>query len=234
MVNKNKGNTMDKLSSIIKYMFVLVFVSSLTFAQYDTNTTQSEGTEDNMLGMQDDDQFRQSAMTLAQDLQSRLTLTNDQVEEITDILVDYKDEIATIKRDKSDEMRAGTHEDNDNIIGDNTGTTGTGTTETETDRTDTDIAENDTRTDDEGNLSGDDAVTNDGEMLGGRTDYDEKFREADMSANEDIEGVLEEGQLAKYIQIKRDWWDTVKDRVHSAAASENLMEDVEEEIDEKD
>jgi len=249
---------MDKISAILRLTFVMLLVSSLTFAQYETNpdTQQTQGTDqgtqtdqqgqtnqgtqgnqDNqgtdMLGGQDDDQFRQTAMTLAQDLQSRLTLTNDQVEEVTDILVDYKNEISDIKRDKSDEARA-TGNAGDDATGTTgtgttgtgttgtgetgTGTTGTGTTDTETDRTD--VAGDTTET----GITGED-----NEMLGGRTDYAEKFREADVSANEDIEGVLEEEQLARYIQIKRDWWDTVKDRVHSAAASENQMENAEDE-----
>lgn len=214
---------MNKVSVIFKTLFVLVLVSSLTLGQYETQTdTTQRGTEqgtqtdegmrngdqdNNILG-QEDDTFRPTAMTLAQDLQSRLTLTNDQVEEITDILVDYKNEIADIKRDKSDEMRA-SREDGTT----DTGTTGTGTTRTESDRTD--VAESDT---------GDAGLTDDNEMIGGRTDYTEKFREADVSANEDIEGVLEKEQLARYIQIKRDWWDTVKERVHTEAANQNQME----------
>lgn len=213
---QNKGDTMNKISALIKLTFVILVVSSLTFAQYDTNKSdQGTGTNQDpqtdqttpmdrtgVLG-QDEDAFRQTAMTLAQDLQSRLTLTNDQVEEVTDILVDYKDEIADIKRDKSDEMRASGDRDLDT----------TNRTGIETDRPD---------------IVGDETDnTDNNEMLGGRTDYQEKFREADISANEDIEGVLEEEQLARYIQIKRDWWDTVKERVHSAAAMHNTMEDSE-------
>lgn len=210
---KLKGNTMKKISAIVNLMFVLLLVSSLTFAQYNNDSSKThEGTNQNkekdndLLGSKEDDPFRQTALTLAQDLQSRLTLSNDQVDKITDILVDYKDDIADIKKDMASDYNNNDH----NAVTDKTGTKGTGTTKTESDRPG--VAKND---------------STDNNMLGGKTDYSEKFRDADVSANDDIEGVLEEGQLAKYVQIKRDWWDTVKERAHSAASSKNHMENSE-------
>lgn len=224
-----KNNRISNVITTIVLALLLSFSSIL--AQYDNtdeNTnTQNQGNQqdqtrtdqdqtgtgiDNMMGNdQGEEAFRQTALQLANDLIARVNLQQDKSEDIADILVDYRNNIADIKQQHKNDMTGMTG--TDDVTG--TGTTGEGTDMTGTDQDDQ------TRTEDQtGVTDGDDES-----MVGGTegTNLQDAYREADMDANEKVEDAIGEENIQQYLSIKREWWSDVKDKVHASLSATGTM-----------
>lgn len=216
----------NKISNIITTIVLALLISFGTvLAQYDNtdeNTnTQNQGNQqdqtgtelDNMMGNdQGEEAFRLTAIQLANDLISRVNLQQDKSEEIADIIVDYRNNIADIKHQNRSDMTGMTGTDD---------ATGTGTTDEGTDMTGTD---NDGQTEagDQTGVVGDD----DEGLVGGTegSDAQEAYREADMEANEKIEDAIGDENIQQYLSVKREWWSDVKDKVHASLKGTGLMD----------
>lgn len=54
-----------------------------------------------------------------------------------------------------------------------------------------------------------------GENVGSSDKSDNKFRDADVSANDKIEKIITDKEIPAYMKVKKDWWSKIKDKVYS-------------------
>lgn len=54
-----------------------------------------------------------------------------------------------------------------------------------------------------------------GENVGSSDKSDNKFRDADVSANDKIEKIITDKEIPAYMKVKKEWWAKIKDKVYS-------------------
>jgi hypothetical protein len=192
------------IKKLIFSSFLLFLFQIAVFAQFE-DTTQMR-----------DPQYISTAEQLAQDLSTRLSLTEEQSEEIKEILVDFQENVA-IHRTEADEAetyRNETDYDTEPQSDIETETDFETDTETTLPRTETDVdVDADVRTDYP-------ETEVDTEV---RTDFPQTDVDVDMRtqietedpqemANQAIEEVLNESQMVTWNVIKEAWWRDVSNR----------------------
>lgn len=55
----------------------------------------------------------------------------------------------------------------------------------------------------------------------GSSKSDEKFRDADVSANDKIENIITDKEIPAYMKVKKEWWAKIKDKVYSENFAQN-------------
>jgi hypothetical protein len=205
------------IKKLIFSSFLLFLFQIAVFAQFE-DTTQMR-----------DPQYISTAEQLAQDLSTRLSLTEEQSEEIKEILVDFQENVA-IHRTEADEAetyRNETDYDTEPQSDIETETDFETDTETTLPRTETDVdVDADVRTDYPETDVDADVRTDypetevDTEV---RTDFPQTDVDVDMRtqietedpqemANQAIEEVLNESQMVTWNVIKEAWWRDVSNR----------------------
>lgn len=59
----------------------------------------------------------------------------------------------------------------------------------------------------------------------GSSKSDNKFRDADVSANDKIEKIITDKDIPAYMKVKKEWWTKIKDKVYSENFARNENED---------
>jgi hypothetical protein len=170
------------MMKLLFIVFLLFFNFSLTAQEIDTS------------GLYDQD-FQTTADQLTEDLKARLTLTDQQADEIRDILIQYQEKVQSDYEPENSDQE---------IIED----TAYDATQTRVDGTETE-AEPDLNTDTsftEDPLSGfdDEETVNDNYLYAGEDPQKE--------ANKNIEEVLNETQKTTWSIIREAWWRDVNSR----------------------
>ncbi|MGE5350677.1 MAG: hypothetical protein ACM3P0_01240 [Acidobacteriota bacterium] len=62
---------------------------------------------------------------------------------------------------------------------------------------------------------------NKGENVGSSDKSDNKFRDADVSANDKIEKIITDKEIPTYMKVKKEWWSKIKDKVYSQNFASN-------------
>lgn len=138
-------------------------------------------------------QIKQNADDLAQNLKARINLDDSETSKISDILAEYNRRVWGIKY----HLIPGSP----NVSVNTNDTTG---------NQDQAAAKSQDKT--ESNSSGDSVNYYAGL---GRAEI-ENLRDADRTTDQDIVNVLGPDQRDKYMNVKLDWWNVVKDRIYSA------------------
>lgn len=171
-----------------------------------------------------EDHYKKTADELANNLKARITLSDAQTSDVRDILIDYHRRVWGIKynlvpaaREKDadgQKMKSDANRDTDNKKTDLNKETNPA--DQKTAKGDYNTQNNQTPEQKKDEFKG---TTRDNDSVSyyaglGRLEI-ENLTRADREANEDIESVLEENQRNKYLDVKIDWWDLVKDRVYN-------------------
>lgn len=212
--------------SIINRLSIAVLFAALALiGLYAQDNTGSGTTRDYDNGVRiQQDPFVPVATRLAQSLQSRVQLTDDQTNDVRDIVINYYSkvrDIQGIQRAASRDMsgsgstyptdRTGTSGKTGTGSG-NYGGSGSGSSTTgSTGRTGSDSAGH---TGSSGTAMGTDQT----QRAGGRSDNSEimqSLRDNDIETNQDIEDVLNDNQKSTWLNVKTSWWQEVKQEVYN-------------------
>jgi hypothetical protein len=175
----NKGGKMKKvknsLSGIILIAAAFMAFSISAHAQ-DNNQSRSQGQTE---ASQDVTSFGIEAQQLASRLAQQLGTTTGAADKITQILLDYRSNIASARQDYLDKNKS--NKGNQEVTGSSN--------------------------------------------IDSAPDLLSDYRKADEQADKDIISALDnDQQIAKYIQIKKQWWKDVKNQVYSTVKRSTGMQ----------
>lgn len=142
--------------------------------------------------------FGNDAQNMANRLAQQLGLTTGQADKITQALIDYRDNIAQARKDYLDKHQTAGSNNTDNNTENNTGTR--------------DVTGSQNRP-----MAGD---------IDSSPDLMKDYQKADEKADKDILDAMDNPQQkAKYVQVKRQWWDSVKNVVYPSVKQQSTGTD---------
>lgn len=187
------------MNKIKDLMIIKILALAVVFLSFSLSAYAQDSNQDQSGSTQGQaSSFGNDAQNLANRLAQQLGLTTGQADKITQALIDYRDNIAQARKDYLDKHQtAGTNNTNTN---------------TENNPGARDVTGSSNRP-----MAGD---------IDSAPDLMQDYQKADVKADKDILDAMDnDAQKAKYVQIKRQWWDNVKNVVYPSVKQQSIGTD---------
>lgn len=186
------------LKSIGYKFFIAIALMLITFSGARAQDNGSQSSNQNTVKQ---DPFVPVASKLAQTLQSRVNLDDDQMQKIRDLLIQYNSKVRDLQ---GIQLAANRDMDNSNRAAAKSKTGKTETTPRDKTGTTTPDKNDNTGKTSSGGFKADD-----------QSDIAANLRDNDIDTNKDIEDVLNDNQKSAWLNEKSSWWQNVKQEVYS-------------------